>query len=534
MDASIDDLLSDKRVRIAIEREACSRDFTWFVREAWKIVEPGAELKWNWHMDVLCAYITAYHERRIKRLILNVPPGTMKSLLVSVMAPAWAWTRWPERRYINLTNEKELASRDSLRMRDIVQSDWYQERWGDKVKLSTVQSQKTNFANTKRGFRIGLGITSNITGKRGTDLIIDDPIDAKKAFSEVEINEVNNTYDSAVSSRLNDLDNDGIMLIMQRVKTNDLTGHLLKKKLQDWVIVRIPMRYEGSQDWNPIKDLGIEDSKLYDPRKKKGELLFPERFSEKAVRALEEDLGSYGTAGQLQQRPSPLGGGIIKKHWWRMWPDDKPLPPAVHVFSSLDTAYTEKDYKEAAMTARTTWMVFEDDSREMGRNFAMILIAAWWERVGYPDLRRLTSEHVRERAKVFPLDALVIEKKASGISLIQDMRRMKRPRIPVRGFDPKKMDKIMRLELAAPMFEAGLVWYPNRQWARDVIDHIADAPNGGPPVMDLADSTSQAMLYTKNRMWAQPPDDDEPPYEQVPLSEEQEEDADGQRRSAYG
>lgn len=515
---------------IDISRIECEESLAEFVRQAWAINEPGTELVWNWHLDVVCAYLEAYYERRIKRLILNIPPGSMKSLLVSVLGPAWAWTKWPSRRYINLTNELGLATRDSLRMRNVVQSDWYQERWGDKVAISTDQREKTLFENVKRGFRQGLGITGSITGKRGTDLLIDDALDAKKAFSDVEVANVNDTYDSAVSSRLNDPVNDGIVLIMQRLRDNDLTGHLLSKKQQHWTLVRIPMEYEGTPAYDPVADLGPEYAHLADPRKKKGELLFPARFPRAVVEALKEDLGEYGTAGQLQQRPTPLGGGILKRTWWREWPKDTPLPPPLHIFASIDTAFSQSDHKNAAYSARTTWMVFEDS--QTGKH-ALLLLGAWWERVGYPDLRKSVKQHYRDAE----LDCALIERKASGISLLQDLRRIRNPRMNLRGFDPGQLDKTARAYIASPMFEAGRVFYPaDKEWAKQVLAYVSAFPNGAAPCADLTDTVTQAVIYTKRRMWATPPDEEAVYETPVKHSEEWEEDHedDGKRESAYG
>lgn len=525
---------SEKRelIELLAERERrrsktdCEASFAEFVRQAWHLVEPGTTLRWNWHLDVLCAYLEAYFDRRIRRLIFNVPPGSMKSLIVSVFGPAWAWTRDPARRFINLTNEVGLATRDSLRMRQVVQSDWYQARWGDTVQISADQREKMHFANTATGFRQGLGITGSVTGKRGTDLLIDDPLDAQKAFSDVETQTVNDTYDNAISSRLNDLDNDGIVLIMQRLRTNDLTGHLLAKKATKWVQVRIAMEYEGEPGYDPVADLGPEYAHLRDPRKKVGELMFPARFPKQSVEALKEDLGDYGTAGQLQQRPSPMGGGILKKAKWTKWPKDMPFPVCDHIFASYDTAYSEADHKKAAYSARTTWGVFQD---ELTGRTAMILLDAWYDRCDYSALKREARKHYREAC----CDRALIERKASGISLIQDMRKWRG--FSVRGYDPGKLDKVARAHLATPMLDAGLVYYPDRQWAEKVVDLVAAFPNGAPPSADLTDTVTQAINYVRRQGWAQPAEDDRrDDLERQDWTEEEIEDAPPKRRAAYG
>lgn len=515
--------LIDERNLRKSKRE-CEASLAEFARQAWNLLEPGTPLLWNWHLDVICAYLEAYYERRITRLIINVPPGSMKSLLVSVLGPAWVWTTRPERRLLSLASQMRLATRDTRNMRIVIGSDWYQKRWGSVYSIADDQDEKTHFVNSARGFRQGIGITGSIIGMRGTDLIIDDPIDAKEAFSDIAIQAINDTYDQAVASRLNDPQHDGVCLIMQRLRTNDLTGHLLAKKREKWVLVRIPMEYEGEPGFNPVKDLGVEYAHLADPRKVVGELMFPARIPRAEVEISKENLGSYGSAGQLQQRPSPLGGGMIKSSWWRQWPTGKPLPAPIHIFSSYDTAFSEKDHKLSAYSARTTWGIFEDE--ESGRH-AMMLISAWWGRVGYPDLRKLAKAHQLE-AK---LDCSLVEKKASGQSLIQDLRRL---RLPVRGFDPGKLDKTERAALATPLFESGLVWHPDRAWAREVVSFVGAFPNGAPPSADITDTVTQACLYVKRRMWANPPEEDYVKATDEERSEEWHEDQPKKRGSAYG
>lgn len=482
-----------------------------FTRQAWHIVEPGTDLAWNWHLDVLCAYIQAFFEGRITRLILNVPPGAMKSLLLAVMGPAWCWTRRPEARIVSLTNEIGLATRDNRRMRQIIESDWYQARWGEKVKLSHDQSEKTLFANTRHGFRQGLGMGGNITGKRGSHLLIDDPVDAKKAFSDVEIASANQTYDQAVSSRLNSPRTDGICLIMQRLRTNDLTGHLLAKRATTWTVVKIPMEYEGTPGYDPVKDLGQEYAHLADPRTKIGELMFAERFDRAVVRSLKEDLGEYGTAGQLQQRPSPLAGGIIKAAQWRVWPDDRKYPRVLHAFASWDTAFSERDLEATAYSCCTIWGVWLDekdcsDEHPEGRH-KLMLLSAWWGRVDWDDLLAKAVEVEGKKLKKAN-DAHLIEAKATGQSLIQTLR--KRAKVRVIGYDPKHDgggDKVARAYLTQPYFSAGLVYRPNREWAESVAEKVGEFPAGDALSVDLTDTVTQALNFLVRGWWLTHPDD---------------------------
>lgn len=484
----------------ARSRVRCEQSLSAFAQRAWEILEPGTPLVWNWHLDTLCGYLEAFFRKDIKRLILNVPPGSMKSLLFSVFGPAWCWTWGPEERFINLTNEVGLATRDSLRMRQIIQSDWYQGNWGHKVTIAGDQREKMYFANTRNGFRQGLGITGNVTGKRGSFLLIDDPCDAKKAFSDVEIATVNDTYDQAVSSRLNDPVNDCIGLIMQRLRTNDLTGHLLKKAKQHWVQVSIPMEYEG-QSFDAGKDLGRPE--LNDPRTRIGELMFPARFPRSVVETLQEDLGDYGTAGQLQQRPVPLGGGILKAAWWRAWPEDKKLPECDHIFASWDTAFSEADHKNNASSAMTLWGVWWHE--QTGR-YNVMALGAWDDRVDYTDLEekalQIDADHEPDRH--------LIEKKATGISLVQSLRRR---RIAVYPYTPDR-DKIARAYAVQSMLKAGQVWYPEgKAWAKRLIEMTSSFPNGAAPSADYTDTCTQAWLYLRNGWWisGHPDDPEEEP-----------------------
>jgi len=483
-----------------------------FTKAAWCVIEPGTDLVWNWHLDVLCAYLEAFFTGRIKRLILNVPPGSMKSILFSVMGPAWKWALDPSARFINITNEIGLASRDNRRMRDVIDSDWYRLLWGNKFKLSADQQEKLLFENTKKGFRQGLGITGSITGKRGSFLLIDDPVDAKKAFSDVIIQSANDTYDQAVSSRLNAPRTDSIGLIMQRLSVDDMTGHLMEKKATKWVQVRIPMEYEGEPGYDPVRDLGPEYAYLADPRKEIGELMFPERFDREVVEAMKEDLGDFGAAGQLQQRPSPLSGGIIKPVHWNVWPDDKPLPKVLHCFASWDTAYTEDDLKEGAYSACTIWGVWLDDKdvsalHPEGR-YKVILLSVWWGRVGFDELLEKARE-IEAKKLTKNYDAHVIENKASGISMIQSMRGKSSAR--VLSYDPKKDgggDKVFRAQMARLAFTGGLVWRPNKPWAEQVVKLVASFPAGNALSKDITDTVTQAVNFLVKGFWVQHPDDD--------------------------
>lgn len=522
--------LEDKRTRERI-RDSLAE----FVKWAWPIIEPGRELQWNWSIDLICRFLEDFAKRRFRRGIINIPPRGMKSILVSVMFPVWVWiqdpkdikerhgnVRWrkrvgPSHQFLCLANAEDLALRDASQMRNILEHEKFTRLFGRHVWIPAGQNEKKYYRNNVNGHRNSRPIQGTLTGKGGDTTLIDDPHDAEKAQSDAERQNTLDAYFGRVTSRLNDQRLGGILIIMQRVHGADLVGAVIKKdghwspfNLNGWVQLVLPMEYEVDDPKkegidgivNPAGLLGYKD-----PRTEPGELLWESRFPVESVRQLESDLratsGVYGASCQLQQRPSPSEGGILKKSWWRRWPDDRPFPVCEHVFLSWDTAYSEQDFKAAAFSARTAWGVFWD---EQSQRHCIILLHAWAERVGYPDLRAKAQED----SESFAPDAHLIEKKASGISLVQDLRRAGkgRKRVRLRTYQPDR-DKIARAHAASSALSSGMVYAPNRKWADKVIDACAEFPNGAPPSADYTDTFTQAVLYLTHGWWVRHPDDDD-------------------------
>jgi predicted phage terminase large subunit-like protein len=308
----------------AIEAELGKRSLKQFVHAAWPILEPEVPLCWNWHLDVLCQLLEDVTYGKRERLIINVPPGTMKSLLVNVLWPAWTWTHTPEKRFMSAAYQRELSQRDTLKMRDVITHPWYTKHYG--LELRSDQAVKTWFINAKAGWRIGTSTTGKATGEHPDIIIIDDPHKADDAKSELKRETVNNWFSQTVSTR-GVTRGVAIVIIMQRLHEEDMSGKLLDAG-SDWEHVMFPMRYEA------------ERADKRDPRTKEGELLWPTLFPEKIVKRMETELGQYGTAGQLQQRPAPLEGGLFKRGWFK-----KVDAPPAHAIRcrGWDTAATEDD-----------------------------------------------------------------------------------------------------------------------------------------------------------------------------------------------
>jgi phage terminase large subunit-like protein len=487
--------LYEERERLLILRDkgALPANFAAFCKAAWHVIEPGKGLVWNWHMDIVCAHMQAVAEGKIRRLIVNVPPRSAKSNLISVLFNAWAWASNPSKQFLTVSHEEGLAIRDAQRTRLLVRSDWYQARWGGSFSLAGDQNEKKFFQTSANGHRNAVGINAGVTGKGGDIILVDDPHSFKGATSTAERQTTLDAYDMAISTRLNSPSDGAIVVIMQRLNGADLTGHLLKGT-EHWDVVILPMRYEGKRYSSPL------GSGFDDPRAKDGELLMPERFPEETVEALELRLGD-GAAGQLQQRPVSRGGGVLKEKWWKVW--DRPLPHCEHVFLSWDTAFTADEKKKAAHSAMLGFGLFWDESFNKGKGaYALILLCSWNGMVDYVDLRAKALEV----NKIYSPDRHLIEKKASGISILQELRRAGIRTYP---YNPDR-DKTARAESVQPLMQAGLLYRPDKKWAEKIVAYVSEGEKGAPPAADYTDCLTQALIYLQKGLWVRvDPDEDD-------------------------
>ena len=462
-----------------------------FTKSCWPTIEPGREFQDSWHIDAISEHLQAVVEGDIKRLIINIPPRHMKSISVAVALPAWAWTIQPEKRFLFASYAASLSVRDSVKCRRLITSNWYQDHFGESFSLTGDQNQKQRFENDKTGQRIATSVDGALTGEGGDIIVIDDPHNVREAESSTVREGVLDWWDQAMQTRLNDPKTGAFIIIMQRVHENDLTGHILANEHEDWDHLCLPARYEIGHP-TPTK------SSLYftDPRTEEGELLWPERLDDTTLTNLERSLGTYASAGQLQQRPMPKGGGILRAEWWVPWESDV-LPDIEYVIQSWDTAFSVKE--KSSYSARTTWGVF----RRSGQINAIVL-EMWYDRVTYPELRRIAQESYHE----YEPDAVLIEKKASGQSLLQDLRMAG---IPVIEYSPDR-DKEARAHASSALLEDGRIWFPStKKWASDLIDICAAFPAGDND--DIVDTCTQAWLRLRKGWFvthSQDYEDDEP------------------------
>jgi predicted phage terminase large subunit-like protein len=283
---------------LAIESEACRRRLATFVQQAWKVLEPGQPYVHGWHIEAMAEHLEAVTAGQITRLLINIPPGTMKSLMTGVLWPAWEWgpRGVSSMRFIGASHEATLATRDNLRMRRLIQSEWFQTLWP--LALTTDQNEKTYFENEATGWRQSCAVKS-MTGRRGDRVVWDDPHSVEDSHSKAALTEAERVFSETMPTRLNNPDRSAIVICMQRLHEADISGLILAREL-GYDHLCLPMEFEA-----PRKATSIG---YVDPRTKVGELLFPARFPREVVDRDKKVMDSYAVAGQFQQRPSPPAG----------------------------------------------------------------------------------------------------------------------------------------------------------------------------------------------------------------------------------
>lgn len=341
--------LSNPQIALdALDKYESEQSLMSFMKLGWHTLEPGVDFVPNWAVGAICDHLEAVTSGEIRRLLINVPPGCTKSMTTSVFWPAWEWgpKALPHYRYISFAHEAGLATRDNVRCRTLVQSEWYQKHWGDGFGFKADQNAKTYYENTRTGWRQSCAAGS-LTGKRGDRVIGDDPHSVKGADSDAEREETLRVFSETVPTRLNKPAESAIVVIMQRVHERDVSGLILAEEL-GYEHLMLPMEFEKERRCysivkpsyiaTPKKELVYfnKDHKIWTPEapvnitpetkseeryiadeREDGDLIDPVRFPRKAVDELQKALrahgGTYAEAGQLQQRPAPRGGGMFKR-----------------------------------------------------------------------------------------------------------------------------------------------------------------------------------------------------------------------------
>jgi predicted phage terminase large subunit-like protein len=418
----------------------------------------------------MCAHVQALLEGKLalQNLMELVPPGFGKSTVVSVMAPAWRWIRQPSWRAIFASGNATVSLRDSMKCRDIVESQWYRRTFGIAWSLADDQNAKGFYRNTATGFRMAVSAGSKITGDRANAIFCDDALDASDCYSKAERDRVNFWWDAAYANRLSDMRTGTRCIIQQRLHPEDLAGHVLEVEGDQWEVLIIPQEWEESR--RTVTSLGWTD-----PRTADGLLAFEARFSPSSIAAEKNRLGASGYVGQHQQRPAIAAGEVFKRAGLRLLTADA-LPKCSQVIVSVDSAFKtgeENDYSVAVVLGQFPQ--------------GIILLDIVRGRFAYPQLKQVITEL---GARIRPA-ALLIEDKASGQSLIQDLKQT--TTLPVRPVSVDG-DKLMRAHTIVPTWEAGRIHaVAGAPWLGEFLDELCTFPKA--PHDDMVDAFVQGVRY---------------------------------------
>lgn len=502
------ELLADPaqlKARILAEkaRRSGARTFAAFVKQAWEYVPSVDPLVWGWHMDAMCSHLEEVAHGRIPKLLINVPPGHAKSVLMSVLWPAWIWTWWPKAQYIGASYAAELAVRDSVRCRAVIESEWYREMHSGPAgwTLRSDQNAKGYFVNTVGGERFSTGIGG--TGRRSHIIGIDDPLDAVEAHSKAARDNANEWIGQTLSQRFVDPKRPKMAMIMQRLHEEDPSGFVLQGK--DWEHLMLPSEFEPDrravtfhyvERANDNGTLGSFREEFWrDPRTDDGALLFPERFPKDVLESFKQPnaLGADGYAGQHGQSPTPAGGGMFKKADWRFYKPDGagaewnaprpkgcteiaalPLPKMDREIVSVDAAF--KDNPAGSKVAIHVW----------GRRGAdRFLLFRQTEHMDYST----TKKNLKTICKMFPrARTKIVEDKANGTAIVNDLAH------DIPGFIAVEPEggKEARAAVGQPYQRAGNVYLPDgAPWVDEYVGIFAAFPKG--KENDDVDAQSQAL-----------------------------------------
>jgi predicted phage terminase large subunit-like protein len=448
------------------------RDLMSFVERSFYELNPQTTFSKSPHIEVLASRLEGCRQGKTKRLIVNLPPRSLKSHAATVAFPAWLLGHNPAIQIICASYGQELADKHARDCRTLMASEFYQKLF-PRTRLSSEKKSVNEFLTTREGFRMSTSVGGVLTGRGAGVIILDDPLKPDEALSETRRTSVNEWYDNTLVSRLNSKEHGIIIVVMQRLHQDDLVGHVMGQ--QDWEVLSFPAIAEGDEVHIFENAWG---RRMFE--RKTGEVLQPDRESRRTLEGIRATIGSYNFASQYQQTPVPLGGAIIRTEWLKYY-DPGDLPERfICVIQSWDTANKSGELNDFSVC--TTWGATFD---------RYYLLAVFRRRLDYPELKRA----VHEQARLHCADIVLIEDKASGTQLIQDLSV--EGLCGVKPYEPLPgNDKILRLYAQSAEFESGRVLLPrSAPWLDEYIREIIAFP--GSKYDDQVDSTTQALDHLK-------------------------------------
>lgn len=445
-------------------------DFVAFLHRSFCELNPQTEFLLAPYIQLMASHLEDCRIGKIRRLIVNLPPRSLKSHTISIAFPAWLLGHNPAAQIIAASYGQDLADKLARDTRTVMEADWYRKFFS--TRLST-RKAVNDFATSAGGTRMATSVGGVLTGRGADFIILDDPMKPTEAVSEAGRNAVNEWYDNTLLSRLNDKRTGCIILVMQRLHQNDLVGHVLAQ--DDWTVLSFPAIAEEPESVTFDTPFGRRRF-----TRQSGEALHPQREPVQVLEAMRRRIGLYNFSCQYQQRPIPVSGNLVKREWLRFYrPDDLPRE-FPRIVQSWDTAAKTSELNDFSVCS--TW-------GDAGDKF--YLLDVFRRRLNFPDLKRA----IIAQGEKFDADAIVIEDKSSGTQLIQDLRNDRVMNV-FEYKPPPGADKVMRLHACSDRFESGRVLLPTHApWLDDYIVELIGFP--GAKHDDQVDSTTQALAYMR-------------------------------------
>jgi len=444
-------------------------DLGYFAERCFCELNPQTAFLPNWHIEVIAAKLSAIARGKIQRLIINLPPRHLKSLIASIAFPAWCLGHDPSAQILCVSYAEELANKLARDCRGIMMSPWYRRLFP--TRLAAHRRAVEEFLTTRQGYRLATSTGGVLTGRGADFILIDDPLKPEEALSKALRQACNEWFLNTLYSRLNDKCRGAIVIIMQRLHKDDLVGHVLGQ--EPWEVLSFPAIAEANEVHT------IET--IWGPRcfaQRPGEALHPAREPLAVLQNIRRTIGEYNFASQCQQSPAPLGGGLVKAEWFRRYRENERPERFQRIVQSWDTANKATELSDFSVC--TTWGVKDKNVYLLGR---------LRQRLEYPALKRA----VREQQNLYHATEIVIEDKASGTQLIQEL--IAGGCHGVARYQPD-CDKIMRMHAQTAMIENGFVYIPqDAPWLAEYLHEMTVFPNGKHD--DQVDSTAQFLDWVK-------------------------------------
>lgn len=478
-----------------LSTELARRRFAHFVRESWHTIEPGNTLGWNWHLDAISDFLEAVTSGDITNGVITIPPRTLKSRLITIMWPAWVWLTRPDTKFITASYAAGLALDHSVQSRDLISSNWYQQRYAHIFKLAGDQNVKGYYKNDQGGHRVATSVGGSATGWGADIIIADDPINVKEANSELVRAAALEWWRKVMPTRLNDPRTGRKLVVMQRVHEDDVAAWCIDNGYEH---LNLPMEYD------PRSSCVVPSIGWTDPRTEPNELLHPERYGEREVEMLKRELGSFAFAAQYNQEPRPIDeNAIFPANRWNLWealpstPDGLRTPDDALI--SADLTFTGKRQRASGGFTNPDHVVFQLWYRYGADRYLIDEARGQWSFTQSKAQMRSFVERAQTHHP-FPASRVIVEAKANGEALIDDLRS----EIPgIVGWNPDKFgDKVQRAWAAQPLHEAGQLYLPKRvAWLDDWRSELAAFPSGRWDDRVDAMSMAQIALNGGLRRW---------------------------------